>query len=229
MNRVLEVCLVGLTLLASAVAANDAAAQTLRKGVSVEMAVTKSAAPMPEADDENAWIVTIRRDEALYFGTDMATASGLEEAMKRRPRNRWQKLYVKADARAPFADVEGVLEAARRVGFEAPVLLTAQTESPAPGTIVPPRGLEVLVVPPAGAQAIVVQVSAGEPSPGLKVNNEAISPDALESRLKQLLQNSSEKVVLVKADGRVPFAQVVRVIDACRSTGAKAVLATPEP
>jgi hypothetical protein len=35
-------------------------------------------------------------------------------------------------------------------------------------------------------------------------------------------------VVLVKANGRLPFAQVVHVIDMCRSTGANVVLATLE-
>jgi|SRR5271157_757867 len=228
MNRMLEVCLVGLTLLASALAANDAAGQTLRKGISVEMAVTKNAAPMPEADDANAWIVTVRRDGAVYFGTDAVTPEGLLDRMTRTPRNRAQKLFIKADARAPFAGVKSALGAARSSFFEDAVLLTSQPGSATPGTIVSPKGLEVRIIPPpGGAPSIVVQVNSGQPSPALKVNNQAIPLDALDSKLKQLLQNSSAKVVLVKADGQLPFAEVVRVIDACRSNGAKAVLATP--
>src|SRR5271157_5364090 len=123
MKRVLEVCLVGLTLSASGLAGNDAAAQTLRKGISVEMARTTNAAPMPEADDANAWIVTVRRDGAVYFGTDAVTPEGLLDRMTRTPRNRAQKLFIKADARAPFAGVQRVLQAGRTVGFDAPVLL----------------------------------------------------------------------------------------------------------
>jgi biopolymer transport protein ExbD len=229
MNRLLEVCLVALTLVASVGAADHSAAQTLQKGISVAMATTTNATPMPEADDENAWIVTVVRDGALYFGTDRVTAAGLEEAMKSRPRNRDQKLYIKADARAPWADVERVVVAGRVVLFEAPVLLTSQPESPAPGTIVPPKGLEVLVGrPPGGTVATVVQLNSGPERPMLKLNNDPISWSALQGTLTQHFQKGDEKVVLLKADGQLPFADVVRAIDACRATGAKVVVATPE-
>jgi biopolymer transport protein ExbD len=49
----------------------------------------------------------------------------------------------------------------------------------------------------------------------------------LQSTLRQLFQNQSERVVLMKADGLLPFAHVVHVIDMCRSTGAKVFLVTP--
>ncbi len=44
-------------------------AQQLQKGVSVQMAVTSNATPMPEADNPDAWIVTITSDGSLYLGT----------------------------------------------------------------------------------------------------------------------------------------------------------------
>ncbi len=46
--------------------------------------------------------------------------------MKTHPRNREAKLYIKADARAPFASVEQVLAIGCRSLFETPVLLTSQ-------------------------------------------------------------------------------------------------------
>ena len=61
----------------------------------------------------------------------------------------------------------------------------------------------------------------------LKINKEQIPGAALPSALRQLLQNRSEKLVLVKAEGILPFADVVNVTDLCRSTGAKVVLVTP--
>lgn len=230
MNRLLEVCLAALTLAASVGAANHSAAQTLQRGISVAMATTTNATPMPEADDENAWIVTVMGDGALYFGTDRVTAASLEEAMKSRPRNRDQKLYIKADARAPFASVKSALGVARSSLFEEAVLLTSQPESPAPGTIVRPKGLEVLVgPPPGGTVATVVQLlNSGQERPMLKINNDPISWSALQSTLTQHFQKGDEKVVLVRADGGLPFGDVVRAIDACRATGAKAVVATPE-
>ena len=41
-------------------------AQQLRQGISVQMPPASSAASMPEADNENAWIVTATVDGSLY-------------------------------------------------------------------------------------------------------------------------------------------------------------------
>jgi len=225
MNRILEVCLVGLTLVASAVAANDAAAQTLRKGISVEMAITKNAAPTPEADDENAWIVTVLRDGALYFGTDRVTPEGLLDRMTRTPRNRSQKLYIKADARAPFASVKSALGAARSSFFEEAVLLTSQPGSATPGTIVPPKGLEGRIIPLANAGTTVVRLSSsGEAPPTLRINNEAVSWSDLPSTLKRIVRSQGVKMVQVEADDAVPFAAIVAVLDEARGDGATLAL-----
>src|ERR1700747_333475 len=113
MKHLLEVCLVALTLATNVTPSASAQSATMQRGVSVQLAVTNNASPMPEADDENAWIVAVTACGAIYFGTDPAAPASLADAMKRRPRNRAQKLYVKADARAPFANVERVLEGGR--------------------------------------------------------------------------------------------------------------------
>jgi biopolymer transport protein ExbD len=141
-----------------------------------------------------------------------------------------EKFYVKADARTPYSSVATVLDAVRRAGVTAPNLLTAQHETPEPGKPVPPKGLEVLVGPPLPSRAesaVVQMLNSGERQPLLKINNEDIPWANLESRLRQLYQNHREKVVLLKADGLLPFGNVVQVIDVCRSTGAKVFLVTP--
>lgn len=100
-------------LLAAVVFAVPAAnTQQLRKGVSVQLAETSNAAPMPEADNEDAWIVAVTADGDVFFGTDKVTPADLADTMKAHPRRRDQKLYIKADARAPFADVRKVFTAA---------------------------------------------------------------------------------------------------------------------
>jgi len=205
-------------------------AQQLQKGVSVQMPATRSAAPMLAADNLDAWVVTITADGNLYFGADPMTADELADWMKTHPRNREAKLYIKADARAPFAAVEKVLEIGRAMGFETPVLLTSQAEPTQPGTMVPPKGLEVLVGPiPGGTVATVVQiVSSGQTLPLLRINGDEISWSALESTLRQHFQKGDEQVVLLKADEQLPFGRVVQVIDTCRATGAKVILGTPE-
>ena len=229
MNHLLSVCLVAFTFATNVVPYATAQSPTMQAGVSVQLAVSENAAPMPDADNEDAWIVAVTANGSIYFGTDPATPASLADAMKSRPRNREQKLYVKADARTPFASVEKVLEIGRTALFESAVLLTSQAESPAPGAIVPPKGLELWVSPSSSSGSIVVQVpDSGRSSPTLKVNNQDVAPAALQSTLRQLLQSQSQKVVLVKADGQVPFGHIVNVIDVCHSTGTKVVLPTPQ-
>ena len=46
----------------------------LQKGVSVDMAKVNNPVPMPDADKEDALLVSIMRDGKIYFGTDEVTA-----------------------------------------------------------------------------------------------------------------------------------------------------------
>lgn len=218
------------SVLAIVLSAARSNAQQLQQGISVEMPSATNSAPMPEADNENAWIVTVTADGSLYFGIDPVTPESLLDEMKKRPRNRAAKLYIKADARAPFAHLEKVLEAARVDFFQSAVLLTSQPEASNGGTLVPPKGLEVLIgsAAPAGAVATVVHLQNSGLQPTLKINNDQISWSALQTTLKQHFQKGDEKAILVKADGQMPFAPVARAIDICRSTGATVALATPE-
>ncbi len=204
-------------------------AQQLQQGISVQMPSASSATPMPRADDENAWVVTVTADSSLYFGIKPVTPASLLNEMKIHPRNRDQKLHIKADARAPYASVEKALAAAHVDLFEDSVLLTDQSASPAPGTMASPKGLEVLLIPPASSRPIEVQLSnSGEHTPILKINNRQIPIANLQNMLTQIFQNRAEKFVLLKADAQLPVADVVHVIDACHSIGAQIILPTPQ-
>ena len=226
MNRLLLVCLSVATI--SAVAQAQAQTQPHRRGVSVQMAVTRSASPMPEADNSDAWIVTVAADGSFYFRIDPMTPDELAEWMNVHPRNRDARLYIKADVRSPFASVEKVLEIGRVMEFDTPVLLTAQAEHYAPGKMVPPKGVSVSVgSAPSGAIATVVQLLPSGQEPLLLVNGDQTPWSALESTLTRHFQNGDEKLVVLRADGALTFAEVVRAIDGCRAAGAKVYLAEP--
>ena len=45
----------------------------MQRGVSVQMAVTSNATSVPDADSNDAWIVTVTADGSLYFGADPMT------------------------------------------------------------------------------------------------------------------------------------------------------------
>jgi biopolymer transport protein TolR len=206
-------------------------AQGMQKGIRVELAAASNAVASPDADHEDSLIVTVTSNGSVYLGINSSTPAALAQQIKSRLSGREQKVYIKADARAPYADVVTVLGAASTAGVEAPILLTTQPESPEPGTVVAPKGLEVLVGPPSpfGSESTVVELLSSEQRwPTLEINHEQVPWAVLESTLSKLLENRTEKVVLVKADGRLLFAQVVHVIDMCRSTEANVVLATPE-
>ena len=205
--------------------------QQLQKGISVQMAQTTTAAPVPDADNNDAWIVSVTADGSLYFGVDPLTPTELTDKMIRTPRRRDQNVYIKADARAPFAAVRTVLTTAHEIGFAAPVLLTSQSQPSAPGHMVPPNGLAMLVDPalPAGSVATVVQLlSSGQQGSRLQINGDDVSWSVLESTLRQHFQKGDEKVVLLKADGQLPFAHIAQVIDTCHLLGAKVMISTPE-
>jgi biopolymer transport protein ExbD len=236
MKCLLSVCLIALLAVAighvveqSANASQDSSA-ALQKGVSITMASASNAQPMPEADNGDAWIVTVTADGQLYFGVDPLTPAALQERMIRTPRKRTQRLYIKADARASFAGVQKALSAASGAEIESPVLLVTQHISPKPGAIVAPEGLEILIGPalPAGTVATVVHLlNSGQQLPLLRVNDDDISQSSLESTLRKHFQKGDDKVILLKADTRLPFGQIVQVIDACRAAGASVVVATP--
>ena len=223
MNYLLEVCLLAVALAASI----PSAPQAMRKGISVELPPTSHAVPMPDADEADSLIVSVTNDGRVYFGVDQVSPASLSEKVKGRLSNRAEKqLYIKADVRTPYANVAKVLDAVRTAGVEAPIFLTAQRDASEPSTLVPPKGLETLMASPSASQSTVVQLlSSGQPTPMLKINNHPIPWTDLQSTLRQVVQSRTEQVVLVKADGRLPFSSVVNVIDMCRSTGAKVALA----
>jgi biopolymer transport protein TolR len=93
-----------------------------------------------------------------------------------------------------------------------------------------PKGLEALVPqpPPPNApknntpdRTIVVQLIDLGPgnAPGVKINNEDTTWDGLQNRLTDIFKTRAEKVMFVKGDDNVPFADVANVIDIAHASG----------
>ena len=94
-----------------------------------------------------------------------------------------------------------------------------------------PKGLEALVPqppppnqkqpPPQADRTIVVQLIDRGPgqAPGLKINQEDATWDALQGRLTDIFKTRAEKVMFVKGDNNVPFADVASVIDIANASG----------
>ena len=94
-----------------------------------------------------------------------------------------------------------------------------------------PKGLDALVPqpppkdqqkqPPPPDRTIVVQLidhGAGNP-PGIKINQDDATWETLQGRLEDIFKTRAEKVMFVKGDDNVPFADVASVIDIAHSAG----------
>jgi len=86
-----------------------------------------------------------------------------------------------------------------------------------------PKGLDALVPQPPPPDAkpaptdrtVVIQVEftgvGNEPT--LKINQDAVTWDTLQTRLEDIYKTRAERVVFVKGSDDLPFAEVARVID----------------
>jgi biopolymer transport protein ExbD len=93
-----------------------------------------------------------------------------------------------------------------------------------------PKGLDALVPqpPPPNApknqtsdRTIVVQLLDRGPGqdPAVKINQEDATWDTLQTRLTDIFKTRAEKVMFVKGDNNIPFADVANVIDIAHSAG----------
>ena len=124
-------------------AAPRSTAQVMQRGISVELAPTSSAGPVPEADNPDALIITVTDTGRIYFGIDPVAPDALAEKLKGRRSRHTQNLYIKADARVPYTYVVKVLDAAHAAGVAGVTLLTTQPKTTQAGKVVSPEGIEM--------------------------------------------------------------------------------------
>jgi biopolymer transport protein ExbD/biopolymer transport protein TolR len=107
----------------------------LQKGVSVDLAKVNNPQAMPDAEKEDALIVAVMRDGAVFLGNDKLPVDELTSKIKDRIANRVDKrVYVRADARAKYVSVVGVVDNVRAAGVDQLGLLTDQKrQNPVPG------------------------------------------------------------------------------------------------
>jgi biopolymer transport protein TolR len=94
-----------------------------------------------------------------------------------------------------------------------------------------PKGLDALVPqppppnqkqpPPTPDRTIVVQLIDRGPgqTPALKINQDEATWENLQGRLTDIFKTRAEKVMFVKGDDNIPFADVANVIDIAHSAG----------
>jgi biopolymer transport protein ExbD/biopolymer transport protein TolR len=105
--------------------------------VQVDMARVAHPADMPNADKDDAVIVSVTRDGAIYLGQTRADLTAVASQVSGRISGHPDKtVFIKSDARARYGDVVKLIEEVRSSGVENVGLLTdkldAQTPPPPP-------------------------------------------------------------------------------------------------
>ena len=151
MSPRLEACLVSVMMAAvpgAVFAQQPAATVPLQRGVNVQMAVTRNAVAVPSADTQDAVVVALTADGTAYLGGDQLPTTALADRVRSILSTRKEKtIYIKADARVPYARLVEIIDAVQKSGVEGLTLLTAQDDPAYRGSgPVPPKGLEMRVV-----------------------------------------------------------------------------------
>ena len=149
MNRRLQACLVSLMMgaISGAVFAQSGGNVPLQRGVSVQLAVTSNAVAIPNADKQDALVVALTADGTTYLRGEPLPAPALADRVRSILSTRKDKtLYIKADARVPYARLVEVIDALQKSGIKGLTFLTAQQDAADQGrTPVSPKGLELRV------------------------------------------------------------------------------------
>jgi biopolymer transport protein TolR len=107
----------------------------LQNKVNIDLAKTDNPTAMPDADKEDAIVVAVTRDGRLFLGQNPVAAGELggkvRDMLGEKP---GKQIFVRADARAKFLDVENAIDDVRTAGVDSVGLLTEKRQTPgAPG------------------------------------------------------------------------------------------------
>jgi biopolymer transport protein ExbD/biopolymer transport protein TolR len=96
---------------------------------------------MQDADKDDAVVVAITRDGAIYLGHTATAKDDLTNQIKDKLANRLDKtVYVKSDQRAKYGDVVAVVDEIRSAGVDQVGLLTEKNQKGGPEPPPPPAG-----------------------------------------------------------------------------------------
>jgi len=107
----------------------------LQNKVNVDLAKTDSPTAMPDADKEDAIVVAVTRDGTIYLGQDKVAPNELGGKVRDKLTDKpGKQIFIRADARAKYLDVENAIDDVRTAGVDSVGLLTEKRQTPgAPG------------------------------------------------------------------------------------------------
>jgi len=103
----------------------------LQNKVNIDLAKTDNPTSMPDADKEDAIVVAVTRDGSIFLGQDKVAPNELGAKVRDKLTDKpGKQIFVRADARAKFLDVENAIDDVRSAGVDSVGLLTEKRTTP---------------------------------------------------------------------------------------------------
>jgi biopolymer transport protein ExbD/biopolymer transport protein TolR len=101
----------------------------LQNKVAIDMAKVDNPVAMPDADKEDAVVIAVTRDGAVFLGQNKIDPAQLGSLVRDKLADKTDKtIFVRADARAQYRTVEDAIDDVRTAGVEEIGLLTQKKE-----------------------------------------------------------------------------------------------------
>jgi biopolymer transport protein ExbD len=203
--------------------------------VFVDLAKAENVVAMPDAGIKDSVVVAVTRDGGVFFGTDKVDRAQLSGRIRAHRTGRTSEImYLRADRRSQYRDVENAMEAMRSAGADVVALLTKREEDAQPESIfwfgnplLKSVGLEVSFpsqpeTPEGGSNSsdrtiVVHVVFRPNAAPAYKINATDVTHAYLQSRLNEIFANHAERVMFIKGDDNLNFSDIAEVIDIGRA------------
>lgn len=214
--------------------------------VFVDLANAEHPVAMLDAGRDDAIIVAIVRDGAVFLGPNRVDPAELDRRIRGNRTDRTgETMYLRADRRAKYRDVENAIETMRSAGAEEVGLLTRRREDAGQpenslwigNPLLQSAGLEVSFpspkTPARGSshpdRTIVVHVIyRPNAAPAYKINSADVAHADLQSRLNEIFADRAERVLFIKGDDDLNFSDIADVIDIGRASNVDHIgLVTP--
>jgi biopolymer transport protein ExbD/biopolymer transport protein TolR len=105
----------------------------LQKGMNVDMAKVTNPEDMPNADKDDAVVVAVTRDGAVYLGQTKTDINSVASQVSDLISGRMDKtVFIKSDGRALYGDVVKLVDEVRSAGVDNVGLLTDKLETGQP-------------------------------------------------------------------------------------------------
>jgi biopolymer transport protein TolR len=106
----------------------------LQNKVNIDLAKADNPVAMPDADKEDAVVVAVTRDGTVYLGQNRVNPAELGGKIRDQLADKpGKQIFVRADARARFLDVENAIDDVRSAGVESVGLLVERRNPGAVG------------------------------------------------------------------------------------------------